>query len=39
VGVIVPECTNRNRNWNLHIPKIRFVFPVSFGAEYKVSVA
>ena len=29
MGIIVPQCTNRNRNWNLHIPKIRFVFLVS----------
>jgi len=35
VGIIVPQCTNRNRNRNLHIPKIPFVFPVSFTTEYK----
>jgi len=39
VGVIVPQCTNRNRNWNLHVTKIRFVFSVSFTTEYKVGVA
>ena len=35
VGVIIPQCTKRNRNWNLRIPKIRFVFLVSFTTEYK----
>ena len=35
VGAIVPQCTNRNRNWTLHIPKIQFVCPVSFTTEYK----
>ena len=39
VGVIVPQCTDLNRKWELHIPKIRFVFPVSFTTEYKVGVA
>jgi len=35
------KCTNRNRNWNLLIPEVRFVglFPVSFATEYKVGVA
>jgi len=30
------QCTNRNRN--LHISKIRFLFLVSFTIEYKVSI-
>jgi len=29
--VIVPQCTNRNRVWNLHISKIQFLFLVSFN--------
>jgi len=31
------QCTDQNRN--LHISKIRFLFPVSFTIEYKVSIA
>jgi len=30
---------NRNQIGNLHISKIRFLFPVSFTIEYKVGVA
>jgi len=37
--VIVPQCTNRNRIQNLHISKIRFLFPISFTIEYKVGIA
>jgi len=37
--VIVQRCTNRNRIRNLHISKIRFLFPVSFTIEYKVGIA
>jgi len=33
------QCSNRNRKWNLHISRIRFIFPVLFTTEYKVSVA
>jgi len=31
------QCTNQNRN--LHLSKIRFLFPVSFTIEYKVGIA
>jgi len=31
------HCTNQNRN--LHLSKIRFLFPVSFTIEYKVGIA
>ena len=31
------KCTNRNRN--LHISKIRFLFPLSFTIEYQVGIA
>ena len=31
------QCPNQNRN--LHISKIRFVFPLSFTIDYKVGIA
>ena len=31
------QCTNQNRI--LHLPNIRFLFPVSFIVEYKVGIA
>ena len=36
---MVPQYTNWNRIWNLHISEIRFLFPVSLTIEYKVSIA
>ena len=31
------QCTNQNGI--MHLPKIRFLFPVSFTVEYKVGIA
>ena len=39
MDIIVPQRTNWNRIWNLHISKTRFLFPVSFAIEYKVGIA
>ena len=36
---IVDVIPNRNQIWNLHISKIRFLFPVLFTIEYKVGIA
>jgi len=36
---IVEVIPNRNQIRNLHISKIRFLFPVSFPVEYKVGIA
>ena len=36
---IVDVITNRIQIRNLHISKIRFLFPVSFTTEYKVAIA
>jgi len=33
------QCTNGNQIRNLHISKIRFLFPVSFAIECKVGIA
>jgi len=35
----VDTIINRNQTRNLHISKIRFLFPVSFTIEYKVGIA
>jgi len=39
MDVVVPQSTKRNRFQNLHISKIRFLFPVSFTIEYEVGIA
>jgi len=36
---IVDIIPNQNQIRNLHISKIRFLFPVSFTIEYKVGIA